>query len=252
MSLTASRPAQPAPPSWLARIRRYHTWIGLALLVPFLFMALSGIALNHKETFLPKPEKREAVKEKRPAGEKEPDGPDAAGGASAAGEGASARRAEVASLPVGLAEALALAEATLGDAPLERIEIKPEHGQWLYKIRAGRREVIVDAATGQTWAKEGKPPGKASGEEGRGASRDTPAEPNATAKPAEGIDWRKLIKDLHTGKIGGLAGILTVDVVAACLALASLTGLYVWGVARLRKRRSARERAALAQAAARS
>jgi hypothetical protein len=58
-----------------------------------------------------------------------------------------------------------------------------------------------------------------------------------------GTDWGKIIKDLHTGKLGGLPGKLFVDTVAVILIVLSATGTYLWVVPKYRKWRSARQRA---------
>jgi hypothetical protein len=60
------------------------------------------------------------------------------------------------------------------------------------------------------------------------------------------MDWGKAIKDLHTGKIAGDAGKLLVDIVAGFIIPLTLSGLYLWVVPTLRKRRSSQLRAAVA------
>lgn len=76
-----------------------------------------------------------------------------------------------------------------------------------------------------------------------GRGRRGPAAPKKS-----GYDWGKIIKDLHTGKIGGEAGKLFVDVVAGTIILLTLSGLYLWAVPKLRKRKAERDAAAKARA----
>lgn len=243
--------AKPNPNARLLQYRKLHTWFGLFAAAFLVVIAATGIYLNHKDTFRPLLELAGAP----------PKGDEHAGPSGKPGTTAS----ELAALPVSLPQALEAAAPHLGDRSVERVELKPEHGRVVYKVKAvGGPEVVVDAATGAAELKgEAKPPkadepkgekgGKGPKPKGEKGNKGEPAVATASAggpPPAEprpdpkGMDWGKAIKDLHTGKIAGDAGKLFVDLVAAGIILLTVTGIYLWAVPALRKRRSARERAA--------
>lgn len=130
-------------------------------------------------------------------------------------------------LPIGFDQALALAHAHFGDVVLEKIELKDEHGTLIYKVsRGGGDEIRIDAESGALASKYGVALA------GSGETR---------------MNWEKLVKDIHTGKIFGFAGVLTADATSVVIIALTLTGLYLWIVPILRKRRSARDRLVLAE-----
>jgi uncharacterized iron-regulated membrane protein len=49
----------------------------------------------------------------------------------------------------------------------------------------------------------------------------------------------KLIKELHTGKLGGLAGKLLVDSTSLAILALTLSGLYLWAWPRIRRHKTA-------------
>ncbi len=57
-----------------------------------------------------------------------------------------------------------------------------------------------------------------------------------------GLNWAKIVDDLHTGKILGTPGKLLIDFTSGTIIALTLTGIYLWGVPMLRKRQSARQR----------
>jgi uncharacterized iron-regulated membrane protein len=65
-----------------------------------------------------------------------------------------------------------------------------------------------------------------------------PARGEAAGKSAKPENWGKWIKDLHTGKVGGLTGKLVVDFTSGSILLLTLTGLYLWVWPRVRPRRA--------------
>ncbi|AMV28313.1 PepSY-associated TM helix [Gemmata sp. SH-PL17] len=235
---------KPNPNARLLTYRKLHTWFGLFAAIFLVVIAATGIYLNHKNTFQPVLELVGAP----PKGE-EHAGPSGKPGTTAG---------ELAALPIALSQALDRAGPHLGDRPVERVEVKPEHGRVVYKVKAvGGPEVVVDAVTGVTELKGEKKEPRAEeskGEKGKGA-KPKPEKAGANdavtgAPPAlKGTDWGKALKDLHTGKVGGDAGKLLVDLVAVGIIVLTLTGIYLWAVPALRKRRSARARAALEGAA---
>lgn len=251
------------PNALLMLFRKYHTWAGVFAAGFVVTIAITGIYLNHKDTF------RSLVGE--PTKEDEHRGPSGKPGLPSA--------SEIAALPIGMTQALDLAAPHLGDQPVEKVELRPEHGRIVYKVRTTtEKEVIIDAHTGAAELKseyrkpkpeggEKKPDGGEKKPEG-GEKKPKPKKepkpeatestepvaataapmpmPMATTPPVKEMDWGKAIKDLHTGKIGGDAGKLLVDFVAVILIVLTVSGLYLWIVPTLRKRRSARQRAAAA------
>jgi hypothetical protein len=221
------------PKNWLLiQVRTWHSRLGVFLFPLIILAAATGIYLNHKDLF-----------ERKPAAHTEGGGGGATKerkGKPAKGKPAAASAFNVdgalAVLRVSFAEALAAARSHLGgDAALEKVELKDEKGTLIYKVKAADgREVIVDASSGGA-ALKGEYTKVVAGGGGR-----TMAEART--------DWGKVMKDLHTGKVGGTAGKLVVDFVALTLVLLSLSGLYLWAVPILRKRQNAK--AARAAAAA--
>lgn len=129
----------------------------------------------------------------------------------------------IAALPIGFEAALERARAHYGDVPLEKIELKDERGRLIYKVaRGGGEEIRIDAQTGAMASKYG-------------LSLD-PDRPSS-------IHWAKLVDDLHTGKIFGLLGKLTIDVTSGVLIALTLTGIYLWAVPWQRKRQSRKRQA---------
>jgi len=188
----------PTPPTprpkrnWLLiRFRQWHSWGGLLLSLFILVVAATGILLNHKDIiFHP--------------------------GASAGPTGALSTTADLASLPVRWDRALELARGHYGDVPLDKIELKDEHGRLVYKISRGHGdEIRVDARTGEVFSKYG------ASLSGNGRSR---------------LHWPKIVGDLHTGKLFGVAGKLVVDLTGIAIIALALTGIYFWAVPMFRRR----------------
>jgi hypothetical protein len=135
--------------------------------------------------------------------------------------------------------ALTAASNTLGNFLVEKVELKVEKGRWVYKVKAAdEREVVIDAHSGVVQTK-----GEMKSPKLEKQKKEDPASMHSEPKP---MDWGKAIKDLHTGKIGGDAGKLLVDLIAVLLIMLTLSGVYLWVVPTLRKRRSAQKRAAAA------
>ncbi|MCL4202945.1 MAG: PepSY-associated TM helix domain-containing protein [Pirellulaceae bacterium] len=125
------------------------------------------------------------------------------------------------SLPVSFERALELARHRYGDVPLEKIELKEERGWLAYRVGPGQGEEIrIDAHSGEILSKYGL-------KSGTGATT---------------VQWSKIVNDLHTGKIFGTGGKLMVDATSAAIIALTLTGIYLWGLPRLRKRQRANQR----------
>ena len=121
------------------------------------------------------------------------------------------------SVPIGFDRALELTRDHYGDVWLDKIELKDEHGRLIYKVSRGYGEnVRIDAQTGEMSSKYGI---------------------SLTSNGKTSLDWGKIVEDLHTGKIVGTFGKLAVDVVSVAIIVLVLTGIYLWGVSLLRKKR---------------
>ncbi|MCS6866226.1 MAG: PepSY-associated TM helix domain-containing protein [Gemmataceae bacterium] len=270
MSNTPTTGPKPNPNARLLQFRMLHTWLGLLASVFIILIATTGIYLNHKDTFRPA---LELLGAPRKDGDKDAEKRNEHSSKEPKGKPSALAR-ELATLPISLAAALETAAAQLNNPPIERVELKPEHGRVVYKIRTtGGPEVLVDAHTGH-WELKGdkkepkahndkaaqhapgekppKPPGEQREKAWRGEEAvlqpDSLAAESRSAEPPKPkpMDWGKAIKDLHTGKIAGDAGKLLVDLVAVGLIGLTISGLYLWIIPALRKRRSAQQRAAAA------
>lgn len=201
------------PNAILMAFRKYHTWLGVGLTVFIVTVALTGIYLNHKDSFnsvfgIKKiRDKSLAPKSSYP-------------------QFPLSTTTDLSTIPVSFDQALALVREEQGEQTLERIELKNEKGRLIYKVKCDSGEFVVDATTYHS-------PMVMTHEDFEQQTEQT-----------TGIDWGKVIKDLHTGKLGGLPGRLWVDFIAAALVALSGTGVYLWLIPVLRKRRSARQRAA--------
>lgn len=216
---------QKNPNALLIAFRKYHSWLGLLMTVFILTVALTGIYLNHKDLFQGEKDSVKQVAES----EVDPDG--------------LSTTTDLERLPVTFAQALAVCRDRLGEQSVEKIELKYEKGRLAYRIKAASGELVVDASSGQDSL---KPRSESKSESAKDKSRPTTEraaiEAEKVTKP--NAAWGKWIKDLHTGKIGGLTGKLLMDFTALVLVVLSMTGIYLWLVPLLRKRRSAKQRAA--------
>jgi len=195
----ADTPVPRSNKNWLLiKFRQWHSWGGVFLSLFIMVVAVTGIILNHKDFFLNKGEKKEKS------------------------SGLLTSTTDFATVPVSFAKALELARGHFGDVPLEKIELKDERGQLIYKVVRGEGEEIrIDARTAEMSSKYGI----------------SLSENGKTA-----LNWGKIIDDLHTGKILGLFGQLTVDFTSGVIIALTLTGIYLWGVPILLKRRNALKR----------
>jgi hypothetical protein len=139
-------------------------------------------------------------------------------------------------MPVELERALEVARLQWGDVALERIELKHERGEMIYKIkRKGGDELWVNAVTGSHFVKGEY---KRMSKPGRGDSA-----------PALRTDWGKILLDLHTGKIGGEAGKAVMSLVALGLLFLTASGIYMWAKPLLIRRQNHRKPPAESRAA---
>jgi uncharacterized iron-regulated membrane protein len=185
----------------LGKLRKWHSWGGVLMSLLILLVAITGFLLNHKDYLLHGQRK---------------EGP----------TGLLTSTTHLDSLPISFERAMEIARGHFGDVPLEKIELKDEHGWLAYKVSRGHgQEVLVDARTGKASTKYGIA---------------------LQAKGESTLNWAKIVDDLHTGKFFGSIGSLVVDLTSGTLVALTLSGIYLWGVPLLRKRQNARTR--LAQA----
>jgi uncharacterized iron-regulated membrane protein len=207
----------------LAQSRQWHKWGGLFAGLCLLIVGSTGIVLNYKRPIFTalglerdRNEKTGAMM-KAERSENRPGKLTTAGGLSAA--------------TVSMDAAFALARETWGDVPLERIELKDDHGELVYKIkRRDGDELWVNATTGSHFVKAEYERVK-SAADGKSVTRST--------------DWGKIMLDLHTGKIGGEVGKAVMTFVAVVLLLLTLSGVYMWLKPLLIRRENARAKARL-------
>jgi hypothetical protein len=220
----SSGTASPRPKNWLlAKSRQWHTWGGLIAGLFLLPVGISGVVLNYKNPiFTALGLEQNATK------------PDKSTHYGAEGKGRTSMprfttASGLAEMPTSVERAFELARAAWGDVPLERIELKVEHGEPIYKLkqRSGP-ELWVNAATGEHFAKgEYERFGKA----------------GADGMPTRQTDWGKILLDLHTGKIAGESGKAVISVAALLLVFLSLSGVYMWAKPLLIRRSNARTKA---------
>lgn len=210
------QPKKARPKNWLLiKSREWHTWLGVILSVVIVAVCVTGIYLNHEHFFDGLfSEKSQKPKKAPPALANNGDLPQTVP------EGLYTTT-PLGAFPVSFSQALESSREMLGDVALKQIELKDEHGTLIYKIKAQHEEgeepteVWVDAYSGTAKLKE--PYNKADG----------------------AYDWGKVLKDIHTGKIGGDTGRLLIDVTSLTIIFLTVTGIYLWALPRLRKRQNA-------------
>lgn len=110
--------------------------------------------------------------------------------------------------PVLFERALTMARERFGDVVLEKAELKQDGSALIYAFKTseedGGRELLIDASTGKVIKKDKRH--AASGQ----------------------FDYRRLVKDLHSGKLGGKWGKLIVDAIAAAMIGLALSGFFLW------------------------
>jgi hypothetical protein len=193
----------------LLQVRSWHRRVGLAVALFAVLLASTGIYLNHTDFF-----------------RFDPLPPDS-------GRLLTTTTAADAA-PVPFDRALTLARSEWGDVSVQFSQLREEGVRLVYKVRRRGHsdELTVDARTGYLLAN-------------RGAVRETRFADDGAAGETR-VSWTRLLFDLHTGRIAGLSGKLVTDSAAVGLAVLVASGLYLFAVPRLRKRRSARQQAAQA------
>lgn len=206
MTNNSSNPTGPRPKTWLlAKSRQWHKWGGLVAGAFILVTCASGILLNYKQPIF-----NALGLEQRPFKPGNADGEKV----KPSSELKITTAKGLAAVPVSLERALELAGSEWGDVTLDRIELKGERGELIYKLKKkGGPELWVNAATGAKFTKgEYEKIGKA----------------DAEGRPMRRTDWGKILIDLHTGKIGGEPGKAVMSLAALMLLFLTLSGVYMW------------------------
>ena len=205
----ASAQAKPRPRNWLLiKFREWHIWLGVALSLFIIIVCVTGIYLNHEWLKLIK---GEAYDKPKPGQ-----------------SGVLTTSTDLTTHPVSFAAALARARELWGnEVPIQHVHLNAQQEALTYKIKArGQdREITIDAFTGALTEKNGY-------------KQDTQIHPQADIK--RGVNWGKVMKDLHTGKLGGEAGKLLIDFTSIIIVGLTVTGIYLWVVPKWRKRRAAK------------
>ena len=177
-------------------LRLWHKWVGVVAAVAMISFAITGIMLNNKEAFGLKPKPVAMAKE--PGKEK-----DMKPKANHLPEFTTAT--SLLSLPVSFEQAMAIGKKELGQAKLDKIELKNEKGWLHYKVQTldkPHSQVLVDAASGAVMVR--KP------------------EPGAAAS-LEGF-----VMDLHHFNFWGGKYKIVADLFAGSLALLTASGLWIF------------------------
>ena len=199
---------RPKPRHWLlAKSRQWHLWGGLIAGLFILVVAATGIVLNYKKPIFTALglEKMEKEADYSPKIKGKPAKSESAQLTTAVSPETTAQM---------MAHALELARAEWGNAPLERIELKDEHGELICKVKEqGGNELWLYPATGAHLVKgEYEKVGKA----------------GADGMVVKQFDWGKFMLNLHTGKIGGEAGKAIMSLAAVMLLFLTASGVYMW------------------------
>ena len=207
----------------LAQSRQWHKWGGLVAGIFVLLVAASGIVLNYKKPLFNTLglEQPTGKQQKIEASEKSPKAQRVKSEFST-GNGLSG-------LPVSLERALEIARTEWGDVPLERIELKSERGETIYKLKQkSGSELWVNAATGDHFEK---------------GEYERVSKAGVNGVVTRSTDWGKILIDLHTGKIGGEIGKAIVSIAALLLLLLTFSGFYMWLKPLLLRRQNVRAQA---------
>lgn len=220
MSLSPNpNPAPVKSKNWLlVKSRQLHTWGGLIAAAFILVVGATGILLNYeKPIFRALGIQKEVSPSTRPSGVKFTDSRlTTTTGLSAA--------------TVSAEQAVSLARSTWGQVELERIELKAEQGELLWKLKARTGdELLINATTGTHLVK---------------GEYERLGKPGADGQPVRYFDWGKLALNLHTGKIGGEIGKAMMTGAAAILLFLTVSGIYLYAKPVLIRRANARARSA--------
>lgn len=207
---------KPRPKNWLLiKFREWHIWLGVALSLFIVIVCVTRIYLNHEwvKLFKGEPNNKPVA-----AASLKPKPVEA---------GLLTTSTDLMTQPISFAQALARARELWGDVPIKHVHLNDERGTLIYKIKAQGedREVFINAVTGTLTEKNGY-------------NQNTQVHPQAGIK--RGINWNKVMKDLHTGKFGGETGKLLIDFTSLIIIGLTLTGIYLWLVPKWRKRQAAK------------
>lgn len=236
-------------------VRRWHRWVGVLVAAPVLLLAVTGILLNHLDALSfrhqPMPLWLAAWYGAEPA-DQLLGAPLEAGWVVGAGDQLFVDGQRRGPCPGRFRGAIQLPDrlvAACGDSlvvlssrgelmetlgPAWGVPVFSELGRWqdqpvLVVNREARRFSLESIALGkaldQAWEPAAREP----------VPRHLAAPLLAWTLP-DGLDWQRLLQDLHSGRLFGLGGRLFMDLVALGLILLALSGVWVWWQGRGRRR----------------
>lgn len=234
---------------WSLRLARWHRWAGITAALFVLLLALTGLLLQHAPALgLDRAAVGSTLLARWLGHEAGPVTAFRAGGGWVLGNNGGlwhgrTRVATVAAPPDGaLAVDHGLAVAVDGDlylfdaegrllervraagalpAPVRRLG-RAEDGTAVVEAdgrvwQAGENWLVFEPHEGDTisWSRPGTPP-------------DALARFVRESGLAGAVTWERLLLELHSGRLGGNAGVIVMDLAAIVLLLLSVTGLYLW------------------------
>lgn len=203
--------------SWVAWLRWSHRWIGLLLLLPVTAVGLTGVLLVHESLWVnkegPKPQGLQR-------------GTNLTTGVGTTSLDLFPRAEAWRERTPDFEAALEHFQAEHGDLPLREVQFRrdPAAG-WVIKVKSlptpqhPEREIL--------WAAD----------QGRVLSAASPGSVDFYRAPTGGWDWKKVVKDIHTGKLlGNIAGQVWADAAGLGMIFLGVSGLLVYGKVWLAKR----------------
>jgi hypothetical protein len=203
---------KPEPSNGLARrFRKWHSVLGAFAAFFLAVVGLTGIFLNHK-LFFSRLLAGDPADSPKVASARQKDGSSESG----------LWLEDIAGLPVGFDRALNLAAEHWGKPRIEKIELKDEKGELIYKVKQpDGLELLISATTGAIVER---------------GHYEKLGMPGPDGQRARSFDWGKLMLDLHTGKIVGEPGRYASTAVSLVLLTLTWTGVWLWLKPKLKPR----------------
>jgi uncharacterized iron-regulated membrane protein len=211
--------------NWLlVKSRQLHTWGGLIAAAFLLVVGATGILLNYEKPIF------RALGIQKDASPSSYNSQPAAMSAKSSAKSRLTTSTGLDAAAFGAEQAVNVARTTWGsNAELERIELKVDHDELVWKVKARTgKELIINATTGNYIVK---------------GEYERLGKLGADGMPVRSFDWGKLALNLHTGKIGGEIGKAVMTVAAAVLLFLTISGIYLYAKPVLIRRANARARA---------
>ncbi len=208
--------------AWILWLDRLHRWIGLILFVPITVIAATGVLLVHDSLL---------------AGKQGPKSPPAVAGAGLRSDMAAVAKqlgpqveAWFGHMPAFVA-AIEHFREKYGQLPLREVHLRHDPlAGWVIRIRSQAQASMPEREI--VWLVE----------EGRPLDHSPRGAADAYRTPAGNRDWKKLVKDLHTGKfLGKIPGQIWADAAGVGTVFLAVSGLVMYAGLWLRKRHQRRK-----------